>query len=144
MGVPSPHLGYVPLATNQPKIAHLFLLFYQVRDQVPPLDATFDRQVLPGSDIALSCNCVYHNYVKLSTDGDLRKPGPLRRCARRQTGASLPVMAGLVQAGSGDLRTLGRGPECPSSSFHRWVRLGAYHEDWACDTAADTGAFGER
>ena len=33
--------------------------------------------------------------------------------------------------------------EWPFSSFHRWVRLGAYPQDWAADTSDDQRAFGE-
>ena len=32
----------------------------------------------------------------------------------------------------------------PYSSFHRWVRLGAYPDDWAGDSGGDTAGFGER
>jgi putative transposase len=32
----------------------------------------------------------------------------------------------------------------PYSSFHRWVRLGAYPEDWVGDLRAEAGLFGER
>jgi putative transposase len=32
----------------------------------------------------------------------------------------------------------------PYSSFRRWVRLGAYPEDWAGDTVDDLRGFGER
>jgi putative transposase len=32
----------------------------------------------------------------------------------------------------------------PYSSFRRWVRLGAYAEDWAGDTGDDLRGFGER
>jgi putative transposase len=32
----------------------------------------------------------------------------------------------------------------PYSSFHRWVRLGAYREDWAGDANDEQRAFGER
>jgi hypothetical protein len=123
-----------------PTLACLFLLFYQVGDQVRPLDATFDRQVLLRSDIDSSCNCVYHNYAKLSTCGDLQKP---RRWARRQTGASLPVTARLVQARSSRPRAPRRSEDWHYSPFHRRVRRGAYEEDWECDTGAQWGAFGE-
>jgi putative transposase len=30
------------------------------------------------------------------------------------------------------------------SSFHRWVRLGAYPDDWASDNTEDSRPFGER
>jgi putative transposase len=32
----------------------------------------------------------------------------------------------------------------PYSSFRRWVRLGAYPEDWAGDLRTEAGPFGER
>jgi hypothetical protein len=32
----------------------------------------------------------------------------------------------------------------PYSSFRRWVRLGAYPEDWAENLSAEARAFGER
>ena len=34
--------------------------------------------------------------------------------------------------------------EWPYSSFHRWVRLGAYPEDWAGDAGNHSSGFGER
>jgi putative transposase len=32
----------------------------------------------------------------------------------------------------------------PYSSFHRWVRLSAYPEDWAGDGTDESSGFGER
>ena len=32
----------------------------------------------------------------------------------------------------------------PYSSFHRWVRLGGYPQDWAGDNTGESGPFGER
>jgi putative transposase len=37
-----------------------------------------------------------------------------------------------------------RPQDWPYSSFRRWVRLGAYPENWANDTGDDGRAFGER
>ena len=37
-----------------------------------------------------------------------------------------------------------RACDWPCSSFHRWVRLGAYPEDWASDPPGETAGFGER
>jgi hypothetical protein len=37
-----------------------------------------------------------------------------------------------------------RAQDWPHSSFRRWVRLGAYPEDWVAKPESEAGGFGER